>query len=94
MHDTQMSRAGSATSPGEKNTESINTKMPAEMLDFVVKRCVNLGIESPPEYVRYLIRNDKAKVRNDLMLLAETFNAKVSFGNSGPLDSGDAWQSP
>lgn len=87
MHDTQMSRAGSATFPGEKKTESINTKMPAEMLDFVVKRCVNLGIESPPEYVLYLILND-------LMLLAETFNAKVSFGSSGSLDSGDAWQSP
>jgi len=64
-----------------KKTEAVTIKLTDTSLLFVKTRSEQMGMESPPEYIRYLIDEDQKKASAEFNLLAKALGVKDSSGN-------------
>ena len=60
----------------EKLIRAITVKLSDDLFRFADTRCQQLGMESAPEYMRYLLETDKAKAEHDYSLLGFALGKK------------------
>lgn len=67
----------------EKKTEAVTVKLSDTTKRFVDARFRQEGMESPGEYIRHLIEQDRQQAADNFNLLAEALGVHINRENHG-----------
>ena len=62
----------------EKKNDVLSVRLTESQLQFIKSGVEKLELESPPEFIRYLINSKMAEARHELIMLSQSLGVNVS----------------